>query len=826
MQASTKLFSYFYPLPRCLSTLPRLDLACHLDAMGIFTAWIAPVLNAIVLDLLFPNRWFLRNFLIITTSFFTFLKAVRWSLAGYVDSLYLDDGYQQSFSRISAFLVAPIALRSLLLSWHVFYVVFSLVWSHVIPLIVSIACFFVLCRFLSLERRKKLGELWIELQVWALIAPPNLIYVIFVVVGILLESVATARRAIADRVLPSVPTFSYAIAQDFEPDTQIRLLKLGRRIPFFNISAELIAYNMESIPDYHAISYAWTHGPQDDRTIVLNGMSLRVKRNVYDILQRCSSFYETQYIWLDSICIDQSSPSEKTIQVRKMQEIYNRAAHVLVCLGNGSAYLATGLILELKGVRQYFGDAYLTQHVASFLGRQKTDLYLRARVRALHDLLQHPWFRRVWVVQEVVVAKQVTVCYGRHSIPWSTFYESWDLISGPVVSMFALLSSGIDTFSVGLSYLGILSLPFIVAYRVEYKQFGPQRISHLLRVFGAREATVNIDKFFALVGMAKTYSADLKSLVDYENRTKDEILLDLANFLLDNDEAMDVFEFAGIGSHGHNPNLPSWVVDWTKQRSGMPLHTDFAPEAVKYHATRNKFSKMTRGTSRREAVVRGEAVDRIHSIALLQTPSATGQTPQDSTLATLVSYPDIALTHARKHIQDPYQHQRNQPLEEAVWRTLIGDRTHSIRPAPPTYGASLRGQIELMQAMSQIASSYQPTAFLSDAARESLHAQWGVERVLQIQKDNKDFQDIDLLFDDSKGSSPLVFATTEKGYMGMVPRSSRVGDVVCLVFGMHVPCVMRTHEGKWRLVGGAYVHGMMDGEGLDLGMNEKEFTLV
>jgi hypothetical protein len=84
-------------------------------------------------------------------------------------------------------------------------------------------------------------------------------------------------------------------------------------------------------------------------------MNMLIKGDVHESLLRCSSFYRPQFIWIDSICIDQTSRVEKTTQVRNMQEVYSRAVHVLVCLGNEPAYLAYNLILELKGVRQFFG---------------------------------------------------------------------------------------------------------------------------------------------------------------------------------------------------------------------------------------------------------------------------------------------------------------------------------------------------------------------------------------------------------------------------------------------------------------------------------------
>jgi hypothetical protein len=165
-------------------------------------------------------------------------------------------------------------------------------------------------------------------------AGPNLVYEIFLISRIVLGQTRTAGTLLDNMLRSLSPLFSYAEAPKLGPNTQIRLLKIQSKLPLLSVTAELVSYDMEMNPSYHAVSYAWAHGPQDDRTIILNGMRLMIKGNVYDILQHCSSFYKQQVIWIDTVCIDQANPKEKIIQVRKMQEIYSRAAHVLVCLGS------------------------------------------------------------------------------------------------------------------------------------------------------------------------------------------------------------------------------------------------------------------------------------------------------------------------------------------------------------------------------------------------------------------------------------------------------------------------------------------------------------
>jgi hypothetical protein len=60
---------------------------------------------------------------------------------------------------------------------------------------------------------------------------------------------------------------------------------------------------------------------------------------------------------------------------------------------------------------------------------------------------------------------------------------------------------------------------------------------------------------------------------------------------------------------------------------------------------------------------------------------------------------------------------------------------------------------------------------------------------------------------------------TEKGYLGTGPWTALEGDVIMLVAGAKVPYVFRPSkktEGSWELVGEAYCHGFMFGEGVKM----------
>jgi hypothetical protein len=813
-----------------LSLSARMPVTFQSSMETVWRDWIFPVCSAMVLDVLLPKHSIFNSLLLIFTCFPApaFIQALFWMFAGYVDILYLDDEYRRSFLRFSAFMGAIFARRMLLPFWRFPKMLISYVWKYATVFSTFCLCFGTSWLFASAVRRRRIKDLWSWIGLWAILGPTNLVYGFTVIIALVLRTIEAGIRTITSVLSLSQPSFSYSSAAEFDPRSQIRLLKLHRKIPFLELSGELVSHTIQDAPPYHAISYVWNYGPQDIRTITLSGMRLEIKSNVHDILTRCSSFFLPRLIWIDSICIDQASDSEKTLQVRTMREIYGTAAHVLVCLGEGPAFLAFTLLQELKWVRDVYGEAEVPAYVSLLFERQRIDMYLRARVRALQNLLQHPWFNRVWVIQEVVVARQVTIYYGRHSFDWLEFYNLLRIISGPVFCFLCQSGSAPGLQEMAPSYIGNLSMSFIVAYRIEYQYLEPQRICHLLRVFGVRDSTYPLDKVFALIGMAKYYSTDLKQLVDYDQE-KGVVLHTLANFLLDNGEALEVLDMAGIGWRGHDPSLPSWAVDWTWKRAGMPLDSTFASSMLRYNATLGKRASVVRGNSRQEMVVKGQLVDYIHSLVPIIDAGATTSPPFDNIIEAQMSYHNEALNLAQRDVKDPYPYLENQPLEEAVWRTIIGDKTNSERPAPALYGRSLRTAFQHIQDMMQISSLYAPNMMFTSSAMENLRTEWGAGKLLELPKSLEDFQSIDLLYDSGKFSSPHVFCTTKKGYMCMVPPMSKVGDSICLIYGVWVPFVLRASvedPKRYQLVGDSYVHGIMDGEALELSYPDDDFTLV
>ena len=81
----------------------------------------------------------------------------------------------------------------------------------------------------------------------------------------------------------------------------------------------------------------------------------------------------------------------------------------------------------------------------------------------------------------------------------------------------------------------------------------------------------------------------------------------------------------------------------------------------------------------------------------------------------------------------------------------------------------------------------------------------------------------------SKSECTRLFTTDNPAaVLGTGLDGIRVGDIVCVLFGSDVPFVLRPvgYKGDHKLIGQCYVEGIMHGEALDMGLEEREFRLV
>ncbi|KAE9367276.1 HET-domain-containing protein, partial [Stipitochalara longipes BDJ] len=146
---------------------------------------------------------------------------------------------------------------------------------------------------------------------------------------------------------------------------------------------------------YEALSYTWGK-PEDVKEIELNGYPVKIRENLWSALVNLRDAREERVLWVDAICINQPDVDERNRQVQLMAHIYSRAKEVIVWLGTlDDRYLSPQA--ELRG------SWALTPE-------------------GLKELCNRPYWRRVWIVQEIGAATQLQVRWGAQSDSWDAFF--------------------------------------------------------------------------------------------------------------------------------------------------------------------------------------------------------------------------------------------------------------------------------------------------------------------------------------------------------------------------------------------------------------------
>ena len=159
--------------------------------------------------------------------------------------------------------------------------------------------------------------------------------------------------------------------------------------------------------EYIALSYAWG-SEEESGTIEIDGTELTITRNLDRCLRQLRQQEIVVTLWIDSICINQGSISEKTQQVALMPQIYSAAQGVDVWLGDESEYSSIGMDIV----------KYFATHPRPTKDAPWQTLPQRLSSGGLADVMSRAWFRRIWVVQEVVFAKRVRLICGTSTVSW------------------------------------------------------------------------------------------------------------------------------------------------------------------------------------------------------------------------------------------------------------------------------------------------------------------------------------------------------------------------------------------------------------------------
>jgi hypothetical protein len=319
------------------------------------------------------------------------------------------------------------------------------------------------------------------------------------------------------------------------------------------INCNLRVYILDDhCPAYTALSYTWS-SPLKPRIIDLNGVTFHVGRNLWAFLDQMNIQRRYGLYWIDAICINQKSVLERNHQVQMMRQIYSKAQSVAVWLREATYGSPVDIAMEYLSAPspvKSISDNSNIQSVAEWLknydakGIAMEYLSAPSPIKPFSDptpknfpviwtheqhegivrLFYNGYWTRVWIVQELMVAKHVTIYCATKSI-------SWEALENMVIYLEAMGKKRRVDFDL-LSRTpypngrDIIRSPAANLIKSKSRQAkSPRSLVRLLYQYKKQEATNRLDKVYALHGLA---SDSYNFAIDYQI-SPEELLVKLVH---------------------------------------------------------------------------------------------------------------------------------------------------------------------------------------------------------------------------------------------------------------------------------------------------------
>ena len=289
--------------------------------------------------------------------------------------------------------------------------------------------------------------------------------------------------------------------------------------------------------------------------IEIDGNVCWISKNISEALHSIRTNTNIRTIWADAICINQADDDEKSWQVGQMGMIYRRAEAVVSWLGpaNPRDRQTFADLQSLQG-KEVWTNAGLFNFLQSGEGVQKRFCTSESFL-ALKEILEKPYWARIWILQELVSAKE-------------RIYLCGNMCLKDVDRILCFLLSWPDTGTQGAtqsvrsqltSTRGSITVLAVKAYQLRNRTYDfraeTYSLIHLLRGLRHLEAPDAGDLIFALMSISQDWEG---MLPDY-SKTVEAVFTETAINLLakgNHDILLDAINLP------RRPGLPSWAPNW------------------------------------------------------------------------------------------------------------------------------------------------------------------------------------------------------------------------------------------------------------------------
>ncbi|CZR66833.1 uncharacterized protein PAC_16734 [Phialocephala subalpina] len=570
------------------------------------------------------------------------------------------------------------------------------------------------------------------------------------------------------------------------PDrSEIRLVRLQPGLPGSDVQIEILHAQLSTNPDYEALSYAWGYPdptetiyvrkashklgrlfnpskPQKTRKRHKRSSTLGIAENLFAALQHLRCPAEPRTLWIDAICINQGDMDERSSEVVEMGSIYNNAREVIVWLGPSSPNSDLALqTLKLIGEGNTYDPDEMTNKTKpgswpNTLGNN-TEVLISHKESwfAVKDILTREWFSRLWVFQEIVLARKATLVVGEKSLDWKITTSGLEWIW--------MKSAVLDELIEYLDFGNLLTNPVGPIIRRGCKATA-NGLSHTLNHTRKLVCSDPRDRLYAIRSLL--YPERSRIIVPDYFSTVEEVYTNFAKEWLSKLGDAELFAYCEISQTSQDIDLPSWVPDWRRTNT-----TNFNGRC-----SGDSRAFPTVGSPGSSLSIEGVVVGSLSYASPLVMSFRTGTEIQEICR----SWMQLSMSEGiRGHFSFGYfaemivggQMAEKNPVREKIWPGLDEVRTF----------------------LTDLNNLDDPSYLDPEAAGK-------------------------ILYEIRRAIGGRSFFKTGEGHIGVGPPSARLGDRVAVILGCYLPLILRldelSEEKRFRIVGSCYVPGIMDAEAL------------
>lgn len=611
-------------------------------------------------------------------------------------------------------------------------------------------------------------------------------------------------------------------------------------------------YLERSNSGYEALSYVWGSTEGQQALLLRNSEKVWQKKtlstvdsghiegqisitaNLRELLLELRDQRYEDFIWIDAICINQSDNAEKGMQIPLMRNIYEEAKRVLIWLGPADNFTrgALKIIPDLTKVFQEIDPRTYeldSKNLETFIskGVPPPDHEIW---QAIGRLMGHPWFVRLWTLQEVTLAKNVEVLCGSETLKWDTL-SSFARATRvhPNGGWSPRSRSAASGATPGWESCSMID----ICRELRDNNSWGAPMDSLLGIIRRRQVTVPTDMVFGIMGLMAPNAVKQIGPVDV-TWTLPRVYVQFASYYIGEEPAECILNH--VASARRDQGLPSWCPDFSQPEECASLGSAWYYDYWLGPADADqRFRAGWRASGSGSLPVRKDYILKIMSNTLHQRTLTQGiYDRNDLRLMSVVPNSDrlrvrgMALDTVIEVVDGDPGSENSFTFEALVhtaeWeskclrlaqRVLAVD--HNELPAQ-YYRTMVANQIPGL-GFSKFWDEHDANPFAEEYQEWRKYLAAVVSGGVALSaSENMSGRARHIAVQMLRWTKKRRFFATRGGLIGLGPSTLMVGDELCVLWYCPTPYLLRSDSGGSvkRLVGETYVHELMYGQALDM----------